>query len=308
MFSNLRNKGLALWILVFLTAHPTQSWAWGKTGHQLVELVASRLLPQSNIKDLIQNNMDATYYLCFVPDIPWKHGSEPPHPLEGQSHFFTMDIYSPSGQPIPYEFPLFAKKFGIDKVLKYGTAPWRAEQLTALLIKAMARPNPSTIEILQIAATMGHYVSDLGNPLHVVSDYNGVKAGAPGLHSFFETKTVEDLNYNVLAGEIRDAGEKLLPKIPNETTPVEGGFYMARAGFAESKTLLDAAHKLGLSPALARLSHPIIVRTLANSSAMLAKIWYQAWVAAGKPNFRTDHLANVPTPDWIPLNYLNPGQ
>ena len=101
-----------------------------------------------------------------------------------------MDAYAPRGGQIPKDIDALIKKFGTKNVLINGTAPWRMQQMAILLVTTLKRKDVSPVEVLQVAATLGHYVGDLGNPLHVTKDYDGQSIGENGLHSFFEGTSV----------------------------------------------------------------------------------------------------------------------
>jgi hypothetical protein len=296
---------IILSIVVVVCCFTDRSWGWGKEGHQAASIVAIRLMPPSPIKELLAKNVNGMRYLSFVPDMPWKHGGTNPHPLEGHTHFFNIDFYGSQSAAIPRDFKQLYLLHGRAKVVKNGTTPFRIQQIANYLVKAMKDPNPSAIEIIQLAGVLSHYVADIGNPLHVVTDYNGNGVGAPGLHSFFETKTVVEMNFNELLGDVRKEAMPLLPKIPNNLKPVDVSIFVALSANKESAALFASAKKWGLSPMLQRTARPVIARTLGLSSAVLAKIWHAAWVAAGAPNLPIKDHGMIDTPDWIPVRYLN---
>src|SRR5262249_35674755 len=150
-------------------------------------------------------------HLAMVPDFTWKHGKVP-HPLEGHTHFFEVDVYSKQG-PIPKDFNVLLQKFGRETILGSGSAPWRIREMAVLLVNAMKGPNPSPKQIMYIAATLGHYIGDVGQPLHVTEDYDGKEAGIPGIHSFFETASVKVIPDAELLTTVKAYAEKLLPQI-----------------------------------------------------------------------------------------------
>ena len=93
-------------------------------------------------------------------------------------------------------------------------------------------------------------------------------------------------------------------KFPNNVRPIDGGMALAQEGRKEAIPLLNAAKQMGLTPALQNFSHPIIVRTLANSTAMLAKVWFEAYTLAGSPVLDTANVGKAPVPPYVPLDYI----
>lgn len=294
-----------VFLLVLGTSLPSaQSWGWGKVGHISIELTAASLNPNTPLSHLMKNNLESMEYLAMVPDFTWKHGPTP-HPLEGQSHFFDVDFYSPGGQPIPQDITVLINKYGEDKVLKEGTSPWRMRQMANLLVKVMKKPHPSPLEILVVATTMGHYVGDLSQPLHNTSDYDGEAAGVKGIHAYFESLTLEQMNQAQMMAELRQASEEILKSVPDKIPPIEAALKLSMTAHAKAKPLLATGKKFGLTPQFQHKVRPMIIHSLATSSAVLAKIWYAAWILAGKPDFATGSVGRVPVPDWIPLDYMH---
>ena len=282
---------------------PSQSFGWGKDGHQNIEMVAVSLMPASPLTALLKNNMEAMKFLCMVPDFDWKHGQQP-EPLEGQAHFFNLDFYLAGGSAVSKAFPDFYKKFDREVVLKNGTAPWRMNQLSVLLVQAMKRKIVDPIEVIQLAAILGHYTGDLSNSLHVAKDYDGDGVGVPGLHSFFESVTVKEIDPKELFDAVRAEALPSLSHIPNNVSPIDGAFNLAIYAHSKTAGLLADAKQYKLTPALQKIIKPLIIRTLANASAVLAKIWYEAWVVAGKPDIDTTNKGYIAVPPWVPMTYL----
>ena len=299
-------KIIACCLIVFCSSILSNtSWGWGQRGHETVEEVALKLLPRNSFSELMLHNIDQVKFLAMVPDEEWKHGSKIPHPLEGQAHFFAFDFYSPRGGTIPTSINEFVQRYGHAAVLTNGTAPWRVQQMAVLLVNLLKEPKVPVKEVLTIAAILGHYVGDVGNPLHVSMDWDGQQIGRPGLHSFFETQTVDDMSDAELLPAVYKTAASMLHSIPNNIHPIDGAMGLAREGHVESIPLLAEAKKSGLNSELETAFHPIIIKTLANSTAMLAKIWNEAYVLAGSPVFETGSVGKVDVPKYVELNYIS---
>jgi hypothetical protein len=132
--------------------------------------------------------------------------------LERRQHFMDLEIYERAFAKHPEiktPFALsrqdFESKFpeiGDDA----GRAYWRIRELSARLEKIAARLRVEGKEALSgqarqdvqedwlvTAGVMGHYIGDLGQPLHVSENYDGGKTGQKGIHSFFEDVCLDEL-------------------------------------------------------------------------------------------------------------------
>ncbi len=305
------NRSLTSFIvtLCLIATSSSVSWGWGRTGHEVVEVVAAQIMPPSPLGKLLKSNLTNIQQISMVPDIYWKHGTSQPNKTEAQAHFFNFDFYHPAGATPNLNIGYYIQKFGIQEIMKHGSAPWRMGQITNALVRAMKRPQVSPDEVIQMASALGHYVGDLGNPLHCTSDYDGVAAGVKGLHSFFETKTVNEYFTEAQLREfVTQEALPMLRSIPDDLAPIEEGLEMAVTAPSRAEDLLTLAAKLKLTAELSERSKPMIVKTIATSSAILAKIWNEAWVLAGQPDFNTAHIERVKFPEWVPVNYLNTEQ
>ena len=66
-------------------------------------------------------------------------------------------------------------------------------------------------------------------------------------------------------------------------------------------TVISKAKKLGKTPEYSEAMIPTIEFALAVSTAMLAKIWNEAYVLAGSPELKVDDQGRVPIPAWVPI-------
>jgi hypothetical protein len=289
--------------LITASLFSTQAWSWGTKGHETIEEVAIRLLPRSSFSQLLENNLAAVKFTAMVPDLHWKHGADA-HPLEGQAHFFSYDFYSPRGGAIPTDAREFVARYGMEHVLKEGTAPFRMQQMAAVLLQTLKNPKATPTEIIQMAATLGHYVGDLGQPLHVSIDYDGVQIGRKGLHAYFETYAVGLIPEQTLIDEVTTRAQGYLPHIPDDVAPIIGGMGLAKGAHAKADVIYEYAKRLNLTPACAQAFVPTIYTTMAMSAAMLAKIWQEAYVLAGSPTINDRSVGSIPIPEWVPISYL----
>jgi hypothetical protein len=299
-----RSRRTSSLILCLALSFSSVSWGWGKTAHEVIEVAAAQMMPPSPLARLLQNNLTSLQQMATVPDFYWKHGPVP-HPLEAQAHFFQYDFFFPNGEMAPTtDIATYLSQYGQQALLKNGTATWRMEEMAQELVRVLQRPQVSSAEVIQIAGTMGHYVGDLSQPLHCAIDYDGKIAGVPGIHAYFETKTVSDqFTPDELTNLVTDAATPLLNTM-TDVSPIDAAFTLARGASADAPGLLKMGVRLKLTKEFQVKAKPLIVKSMSRSVAVLAKIWHQAWVMAGKPQFDTSDVGQVSNPDWVPVSYI----
>jgi hypothetical protein len=134
--------------------------------------------------------------------------------------------------------------------------------------------------VLRHSAWLGHYVGDVHVPLHTTSNHDGQKTGQKGLHSYFESRLLND---HVSPSEIK----------PNQAQRLNGevhtlAFEWARESFTYVQPILgaDLANryangKRNLS-GFAKTVKPIAVGRLTRGASRTASLWYTAWTEAGE--------------------------
>jgi hypothetical protein len=294
-------------VLVYaLAVVPSSSFGWGKYAHESIEVVANQMMPPSSLSRLLTNNITAVRFMAMVPDVSWKHGPNA-HPLEAHTHFFEIEYYLKNINPIPRDFNLLLSRVGQDNILNAGSAPYRAAQMAGLLTKTMQNPQSNPQDIIILAATLGHYIGDLSQPLHVVEDYDGQMAGVKGLHSFFETKSVQLISEPELLQAVYSEGMKVQQQLPEMPDTFDTALKLANVSAQRAPMLLTMAKESGngLSKQLSEAYRPMIFQTMGNGSAVLARIWNAAWVAAGRPQISEANVGFIKTPNWVPLDYMH---
>lgn len=276
--------------------------AWGRTGHDMAARVAAHLVAESNGKSQTAKNFykarafDLGYY-CNVPDLIWKKPAT--YEVEWTNHFMDLEIYDRefkkaieegrlSAKEDPFELSRadFEKKFsGIPATA--GRAYWRVRELekrlqaTSDLLKQKdilkEERHRLQLEWLTVAGVMGHYLSDLSQPLHVTENHDGQMTDQPGIHSHFEDTLVDELwpsidmqvykeadriwakEQNVLAGKTTLALMKDLATNASKDL----GEVLAR----DKKTSREDLKKS------AEANRTVIIRRLATASVTIAEIW-----------------------------------
>lgn len=284
---------------------PLQGFGWGKKAHQLVEVAAIELLPKSSFKELLKANVDGMKELCMVPDLRWKHGPKS-NKLEANTHFFEIDNWGKDIRKLPRDFSEIIEKYERKEILDYGTAPFRIVQISNLLVEAMK--NHELLQTVQLASVLGHYMGDMGQPFHAVNDYDGVEAGHKGIHSYYETKTVDGIDEEELLVDTISFGESAARGYPDALEPLDYGYTSARKSFGYLKKIIKVADDNGLSKDFKTAIRPILNENMGNSAGSLARIWQSLYIKAGSPQLHVqsvnDEKGQVPFPDWIALDYL----
>jgi hypothetical protein len=117
-------------------------------------------------------------------------------------------------------------------------------------------------------------------PLHTTSNHDGQKTGQKGLHSYFESRLLND---HVSPGEIKPKQAKRLDGEAHELA-----FEWARESFTYVQPILDAdlanRHSNGKRnlSGFAKTVKPIAVGRLSKGATRTASLWYTAWVEAGE--------------------------
>lgn len=206
-----------VFVLNFFTANKAN--AWGRQGHSLIGETSARVIAKElNFEILFAKAYDVGYY-SNVPDLIWKKNPNT-YKIERFNHYMDLDLFK--NQMIKpkdlsmYDFLL--QEFRLDRVefnKKYpqienaaGRSFWRIRELEEKLtqitqelksISAMpiAETQNKRFELqkdwLKYIGFISHYVADLGQPLHVTSNFDGGKSNQPGIHSHYEDKVVDEL-------------------------------------------------------------------------------------------------------------------
>lgn len=235
-----------------------------------------------------------------------------------------------------------ARGSGHDLATSVGTAPWRVGQLASLLREAMQRiPSGGSQEQLEkpvndmllYAGLLSHFVADQTNPDHSSKDFDGWHCGQGGIHEYFESTLVDALPLD-LAQEVfdhtrknRPLGKLLDALSPAErsratTDPVRLAFLVTldAYGLRDRMLRLDAEHAV-LAPSrkapvriratrraasrVAPEERTFIVERLALAADVLARLWLDAWKAAGRPNMKTyESYAYPVAPAFVYPDYI----
>jgi len=189
----MRKKSAVAVVLLAAALVPSPALAWGAVAHRYIMRRAIDLLPPE-IKPFFEHHRDELVLRANDPDL-WRvvgFEDEPPnHQID-----FGVDDYGPYPfVALPREYDAAVEKFGVAVVRRHGLLPWRTmEEFGNLrrLFQGFAR-NQLYVEgnTVLFASTLGHYIQDAFQPLHVHNNYDGQLSGQTGLHSRFEAELFE---------------------------------------------------------------------------------------------------------------------
>lgn len=277
--------------------------AWGGNGHQMQARAALHALP-TDLPAFFRGADEQMAYLISEPD-RWRTSEQPaltetngpnhnfkwevvPHPLPANRHLFLIEL-AKQGKLDP---PAAVRDFGTGA---YAIQEW-AEMLTAAFRRWRAMPESTAAErlirrqheqsILFMASVLGHWVTDLSEPMHTSVHIHGWNSSVPNLHGYtsadvhsrFESVYVDraispsdvaalvDDKPRLLGDWLREA-EKY---IGETNSHIEELFiFEKQAPFGGGKEPEAAA-----SFASARL---------AAGAGMLRDVWYTAWIRSREP-------------------------
>lgn len=171
---------------------PASAFAWGAAGHQLIMRRAIDRLPPE-LKPFFEHFREELVLRSNDPDlwrnVPWD---------DDANHFLDFGIKE-YGQPpfaeLPRDFGAAQAKFGSVTLKRWGTLPWRVEELAGALrrgFEGMGRQGAYSIsDVVLFSAVTAHYLQDATQPFHATENYDGLQTGNAGIHSRFERDLVE---------------------------------------------------------------------------------------------------------------------
>lgn len=221
-------------VLLIALLIPQFAFSWGRMGHDLGNRTAAMLLAKTSDKSFFRTRAYDLGYYGNVPDLVWKRG--PLYEVEWFNHFMDLETFEREIKKSVDDGKLSAKEDVFDwdrsKVEtklpslpnSAGRAYWRIRELekklaaTASLLKQKDllkdERHRLQAEWLVIAGTMGHYVLDLAQPLHVTENYDGQLSNQRGVHNQFEEVLVDALWPSIETPVAKEA-EKIWEKEQN---------------------------------------------------------------------------------------------
>ena len=267
---------------------PARAHAWGFAGHQLIMRRAIELLPPE-LKPFYEHFRDDLHVRITDADVwrgvPWD---------DDANHFvdFGVPEYGPPPFAVlPREHGAALAKFGAVTLKKYGTLPWREEEMAGALRRAMDNMGRhgtyAASDTVLFTAQASHYLQDASQPFHATVNYDGQLTGNLGVHSRFESELLERFGSRL----------RLNPAAPAPITNVRDTVFddlivsyglvdrilAADHAAAASREFYDDAYFEAFFTAM----QPLLEQQLNQAISRTAGLIIGAWELAGKPAMRT---------------------
>lgn len=272
---------------------PSQAHAWGFTGHQLIMRRAIDLLPPE-LKPFYEHFRDELNIRITDADVwrnvPWD---------DDPNHFINFGVPEYGVAPftaLPREHGAALAKFGVVTLRKYGTLPWREEEMAGSLRRAMdgmnRRYSYAASDTVLFSGLASHYLQDASQPFHTTINYDGALTGQTGLHSRFESELLERFGSRL----------RLNPAAPTPITNVRDTVF---DNLIESYALVDQVLAADRAAIGTKDSYddeyferffvavqPLLEQQLNRAISRTAGLLIGAWELAGKPAMYT----SIPRP------------
>jgi hypothetical protein len=283
-----------------LVLSPAVLFAWGGTGHKLINRNAVIHLPASMQQIISQQ----AFFEQHASDADNRKNADP---TEGDKHFIDIDTY-PNFQNKILSYDSLKALYGLSSVTNTGTLPWvtvaTLDSLTAQFRRA------DWTKAYLTASDLGHYVGDGHQPLHLTKNYDGGLTGNSGIHSRYESSMLNAYQSSIAVAK---------DSVRYITNPA--GYVFAYIDFTtrytdsimiadtQSKTIAGSTSSpLYLSSMWARAGAYTNL-FIQQATVDLASFWYTAWVNAGLLYDMTDvadRTTAVPEKFTLEQNYPNP--
>ena len=172
--------------------------SWGVFGHEHINRAAVLALP-SPLQTFFYNHIDFITQESTVPDLRKYTLSDK---AENPRHFVDLENYG-GMDSLPLTFGEVKSRYDDKFISQNGILPWYIDSMMDKLTKAFKEKRK--MEILFIAADLGHYIGDAFMPLHTTVNHDGQTTNQKGIHSFWESHLPELFGdgYNFNVGEAK---------------------------------------------------------------------------------------------------------
>ncbi len=279
---------------------------WGFFGHRMINRMAVFTLPESELFAFYKRHIAWLEEHAVDADKRRYAFAE-----EAPRHYIDLDRYGPwPHDSLPRRWEDALARYGEQRVVENGIAPWHIERTVAML-KAAFRDG-DVRRILRHSADLGHYLADLHVPLHCTENYNGQLSGQRGIHGFWESRLPELFagGYDYLTGQARylpDVSGMLWQTALSSSAAVDSVLSMEgalsasmrsdeRYAFEERGQQVLRVYASGYAEAYHRQLSGMVERRLRRSICMVGSLWWTAWIDAGRPDLPEGPLQE---PGWM---------
>ncbi len=286
----------ALVVSVVTVLTPSSAFAWGFVGHRLIVRRAIELLPPE-LKPFYEHHRLEVEERITAPDL-WRNvGSD-----DDPNHFVDFGVPEYGSPPfllLPREHGAALNKFGAAVLKKYGTLPWREEEMAGGLRRAFENVGRKSMfaisDVTLFTGFAAHYLQDAYQPFHATDNYDGQKTGNVDVHARFETELIQrfESRLQLTPGRpapmpsARDAAFDALIASYGDVAKVLAADNLAKAG----KDLYDDDYFEKFFVAV----KPVLEERLSAAVTATASLIITAWERAGKPVMFTE-VPRTPKP------------
>lgn len=280
-------------------------YAWGSTGHRMINRIATRHLPAA----MNSFKSDSSFYETHSTDADTRrNNSDTSFYAEWPRHFLDIDDY-PNFPVMSHDLPTVIQLYGWERVKQNGVNPWATGWAMDSLTAQLARGDRNKARYTM--SDIGHYVADAHQPLHCTRNYNGQYTGNDGIHSRYESGMINLYQYVISVHQ---------DSVQYVSSPVDFAFQYIIQANSYVPAVMDAdRYAKGLSgwggtgtppnsyyAALWERTQTFTTLQIQRATKDLASLWYTAWVNAGLSTDVKDALAEMPHGYYLGQNYPNP--
>ncbi|ADV81487.1 S1/P1 nuclease [Terriglobus saanensis] len=284
---------------------PLTAFAWGHTGHEMINKIAAEKLPADMPKFLhTKQAIEQIQYMGPEPD-RWRYFKGEPELVVAQSpeHFIDLEYAWLYGKPLIRQRYDFLRQVDAQSVIQknpkiraegIGLLPYATTEIWQRLKASMRNyralqkdhKNTRAAEALVIfyAGWLGHYVADGSQPLHTTYRYNGWEGDNPNgysndhkIHAKFEGEFVA---HNITEKEVA----ALVPATP---TPQKEIFADFEAYITYTHTFVEKVYQLDKEHAFDGAGTPsgkaFAVERVAAGATELRDLIVFAWEQSATP-------------------------
>lgn len=282
--------------LLVLLLIPITLGAWGEKGHLMINRMAIDTAA-AKLPEFMGAGRNQLIYDAYEPDRWREETGSPLAVFQAADHFIDSEYIGSitaitQTDRFAFQEMLAEKKIGLVKVgyLPYAIMENYGRLRNAFRMWRNAKTpedrEAARVNALVYAGTMGHYVGDGSNPMHLTWHYNGWDKTQPnpkgytttaGIHNRFEG------NYVNAAIDIANARRTVQP--PQRLANVFGDVksYLEQS-FKDLEPLYQMEKDGEFNPAKpSAKSTEFIERHLARAATMLSNLWYTAWMESAEP-------------------------
>lgn len=345
-------------MVVFCAAlSSVQALAWAERGHHVICEVASRLVEEPGLKKFLLSRQHQLGHVCNIPDIYWRD-IRPQNPIADATHFMNPENYNWSAAEVPTSLAEISRLTGDTPdviAAKLGTLWWRADELfreasgAVAAAKAATPPtgaqaqdnanpyNAAVYKFLVSLGAFGHFVGDSTMPYHNTKDYDGWGRNRGGIHSYYESASVNALGLDLVEAvfqkaaaarrrELREMQQQQASAPSVDTRPIveimRESSAIAMSEISEIERLdnvlepstmvtqptgevVKTTAKRPPADVQARVFRPVITKELSRAALLLARLWDRAYREGGMANLDAYRSYRYPlSPDFVELDYL----